>query len=142
MLNEWSGIDKTMLPPETMLTDAQGKRLLEALKKLLDAYNCSFVLQTEVPERLQYESIRQNFNQRVKVKRWHTGFFAICEEGTERGKCALGEEHCQCLFYDELLTGFADDEGPIENSSDNPLPGDDDKWSFRNDFSWDDDDDS
>src|SRR5687768_3881479 len=58
---EWTGIRKEMLPPEEMLDDEQILCLLNALKKMLDAYNWSFVLQTQVPERIQYETIRVNF---------------------------------------------------------------------------------
>ena len=75
-LEEWTGIKKEMLPPGEMLSDEQVNSLLASLNKMLDAYNCSFVLQTKVPERIQYAAIRDNFTQTVKVKRWHMGFFA------------------------------------------------------------------
>src|SRR5687767_2880475 len=70
-LEEWTGINKEMLPPVEMLNDEQVGCIAEALKKMLDAYNWSFVLQTKVPERIQYAAIRDNFNQQAKVKRWH-----------------------------------------------------------------------
>jgi len=108
-LEEWTGISKEMLPPAEMLNDEQINQLLDALKKMLDAYNWSFVLQTNVPERIQYAAIRDNFNQEAKIKRWHMGFFELCRLGTEHGKCALGE-HCQCAFYAELFSGFIDEE--------------------------------
>jgi len=57
-LEEWTGVHKTQLPPEDRLTDEQVQRLLNALKAMLDAYNWSFVLQTCVPERIQYAAIR------------------------------------------------------------------------------------
>lgn len=60
-LDAWTGIRQEQLPPVDMLSDEQVHTLLVALKKLLDAYNCSFVLQTEVPERIQYMTIRGNF---------------------------------------------------------------------------------
>jgi hypothetical protein len=108
-LEEWTGIRKEELPPQEMLSDDQVLRLLNALKKLLDACNWSFVLQTAVPERIQYAAIRDNFNQQAKIKRWHCGFFELCRPGTEHGQCALGE-YCQCAFYAELFAGFVDDE--------------------------------
>ncbi len=108
-LEEWTGIHKVQLPPAEMLTDWQSLCLLDALKKMLDAYNWSFVLQTEVPERIQYAAIRDNFNQEAKIKRWHQGFFELCRKGTEQGKCAL-EKYCQCAFYAELFSGFIDEE--------------------------------
>ena len=37
-LEEWTGIRKEMLPPETMLVDKQLSLLLSALNKMLDAY--------------------------------------------------------------------------------------------------------
>jgi hypothetical protein len=108
-LEEWTGINKEMLPPETMLDDQQLHQLLEALKKMLEVYNCSFVLQTQVPERIQYATIRDNFDQQVKIKRWHMGFFELCRQGTKHKECALGE-YCQCAFYADLFFGFIDEE--------------------------------
>ncbi len=108
-LEEWTGIRKEMLPPEEMLSDEQITGLLKALNKMLDAYNCAFVLQIQVPERIQYAAIRDNFNQEVKVKRWHMGFFELCRPGTEHKKCTLGE-YCQCAFYAEFFSGFTDED--------------------------------
>ena len=98
-----------MLPPPEMLNDEQVNYLLLALKKMLDAYNWSFVLQTQVPERIQYATIRDNIYQPAKVKRWHMGFFALCRPGTEHKKCTLGE-YCQCAFYAEFFSGFIDED--------------------------------
>ena len=108
-LEEWTGIRKDQLPPQEMLSDDQIHRLLNALNKLLDACNWSFVLQIEVPERIQYATIRANFDQWAKVKQWHQGFFELCGPGTKHGQCALGK-YCQCAFYDELFAGFTDEE--------------------------------
>ncbi len=74
-LQEWTGITEEMIPPSAMLDNSQIKQILESLKKMLDAYNWAFVLQTEVPENVQYETIRLNFNQEAKIKQWHPGFF-------------------------------------------------------------------
>ena len=84
-LEEWTGIRKEMLPPAEMLSDEQVQQLLTALKKMLDAYNWSFVLQIEVPERIQYASIRDNFDQEAKLKQWNMGFFELCRPGTAHG---------------------------------------------------------
>ncbi len=46
-----------------ILSDEQVQRILDALKKMLDAYNCSFVIQIKVPERIQYAALRENFDQ-------------------------------------------------------------------------------
>ncbi|MFL5746545.1 MAG: hypothetical protein ACJ751_17850 [Niastella sp.] len=108
-LQEWTGIYQEMLPPENMLTNEQVHLLLKAMNRLLDAYNCSFVLQIEVPERIQYATIRDNFNQDIKVKTWHMGFFALCKPNTEHGRCTLGE-YCQCAFYADLFSDCIDEE--------------------------------
>ncbi|HYV95126.1 MAG TPA: hypothetical protein VE978_25345 [Chitinophagales bacterium] len=108
-LEEWTGISKEHLPPSEVLTDEQVQLLLAALKKMLDAYNWSFVLQIAVPERIQYVAIRDNFNQQAKVKRWHMGFFELCREGTAHGTCALGE-YCHCKFFAEFFEGMIDEE--------------------------------
>jgi hypothetical protein len=108
-LPRWTGITPLMLPPVIQLTDDQVTKVLGALKKLLDECNCCFVLQIEVPERVQYETIRHNFDQDVKVKQWHTGFFEMCKPDTVHNTCALGE-YCQCAFYAELFSGFIDEE--------------------------------
>jgi hypothetical protein len=100
-LETWTGITSEMLPPNEKLTDEQVHQLLEALNKLLSACNCEFVLQTTVPERIQYETIRQNFNQDVKIRQWHMGFFEFCKPNTPHKTCTLGE-HCQCAFFAEL----------------------------------------
>src|SRR6266536_5161879 len=76
---------------------------------MLDACNWSFVLQIQVPERIQCAAIRDNFNQQAKLKRWHMGFFELCRPGTEHGKCALSK-YCQCAFYSELFSRFIDEE--------------------------------
>jgi hypothetical protein len=108
-LQEWTGIYQEMIPPESRLSDLQVHLLLNALKQLLDAYNCCFVLQIEVPERIQYATIRGNFNQDVKVKTWHMGFFALCKPNTEHGKCTLGN-YCECAFLADLFSDFVDEE--------------------------------
>jgi len=108
-LEEWTGIRKEQLPPAKQLTDDQLHLLLHALIALLDAHNWLFVLQTEVPERVQYETIRENFDQEAKVKLQHMGFFQMCRPGTPYGTCALGE-YCQCQFFSDLFAGFTDEE--------------------------------
>ena len=108
-LEEWTGIRKEMLPPASMLNDKQINKLLGALKKMLDAYNWSFVMQMQVPERIQYETIRDNFSQLAKVKQWHMGFFEVCRQGTQHYKCALGE-YCHCAFFAELFKDMIDED--------------------------------
>jgi hypothetical protein len=108
-LEEWTGISKEMLPPQEMLNDEQVPVLLDALKKMLEAYNCLFVLQIQVPERIQYAVIHDNFNQQAKVKRWHTGFFILCKADTEHKKCALGE-YCHCAFYTAFFADFVEED--------------------------------
>jgi hypothetical protein len=108
-LETWTGITAEMLPPNEQLTDEQVHQLLEALTKLLSACNCEFVLQTTVPERIQYETIRQNFNQDVKVREWHMGFFELCKPNTPHKTCTLGE-NCQCSFFAELREGMIDED--------------------------------
>jgi hypothetical protein len=108
-LQELTGIYQEMLPPEEILSDEQINTLLNALNQMLDTYNCCFVLQIAVPERVQYSTIRDNFNQDVKIKTWHMGFFELCKKGTEHGKCTLGQ-YCQCAFYAELFANCIDEE--------------------------------
>jgi hypothetical protein len=108
-LVEWTGISPDRLPPSTMLSDEEVTKLLKALNELLSTCNCHVVFQIHVPERLQYESIRQNFDQEVKLRQWHDGFFEFCKPGTPSKTCALGE-YCQCAFYEELFSGFIDED--------------------------------
>lgn len=108
-LQELTSLYQEMLPPAEMLSDEQIHTLLNALKQLLDNYNCCFVLQIEVPERIQYATIRDNFNQDVKVKTWHMGFFEFCKKGTEHGQCTLGQ-YCHCAFFAEMFADFIDEE--------------------------------
>jgi hypothetical protein len=108
-LEEWTGIYKEQLPPPAMLSGEQIHQLLEALKKMLNAYRWTFVLQTEVPEHIQYAALRDNFNQEAKVKQWHMGFFELCRPGTAHKTCALGD-YCQCAFFRELFAGMVDED--------------------------------
>lgn len=108
-LAEWTGMTSDMLPPASMLNDEEVQSLLIALKELLSECNCHVVFQIAVPERLQYEAIRQNFDQDVKLRQWHDGFFEFCKPNTPSKTCALGE-YCQCAFYEELFSGFIDED--------------------------------
>ena len=108
-LEELTGILKDQLPPVDMLSDEQVLRLLAGLKELLNAYNWCFVLQNKVPERIQYATIRGNFNQSARVKYWDMGFFEVCRPGNEHKQCTLGE-YCQCAFYAELFADFEDED--------------------------------
>lgn len=108
-LETWTGITADMLPPSERLADEQVQQLLQSLNKLLSACNCEFVLQTTVPERIQYETIRQNFNQDVKVREWHIGFFELCKPNTPHKTCTLGE-YCQCAFFAELCEGMIEED--------------------------------
>jgi hypothetical protein len=105
----WTGIAPEMLPPENMLSDEEVLAVLNAMIRLLKACNCHVVYQTTVPERFQYESIRQNFDQDVKVYEWNDGFFVFCKAGTKLKTCALGE-YCQCAFYEELFADMVDEQ--------------------------------
>lgn len=108
-LEQWTGIQKAQLPPVDRLTNKQVHHLLEALEAMLNAHNWSFVLQTEVPERIQYRTIRDNFDQEATIKTQNMGFFQLCRPGTPHGECALGE-HCQCRFYKEFWAGCVDED--------------------------------
>lgn len=109
LLEEWTGIRKVQLPPVDSLNDDQVHRLLAALKGMLDAYNWSFIMQIEVPERIQYVTIRANFDQEAKVKQWHMGFFQLCRPGGPHDNCVLGE-YCHCRFFQELWGNFVDED--------------------------------
>jgi len=111
-LQDYTGIRAEMLPPESMLNDEQLSLLLKVLIKMLDEYNWRFVLQIKVPERIQYNTIRDNFDQEVKVKHWHMGFFEVCRPGTKHMKCSLGE-YCHCALFAELFAGFEDDDDDL-----------------------------
>lgn len=124
-LPEWTGIMPEMLPPETMLSDDEVHAVLQAMIKLLAACNCHVVFQTVVPERFQFESIRQNLDQDVKVYEWNDGFFAFCKPGTESKTCALGE-YCQCAFYEELVEDMVDEELTPEEERTREL-----EWEIR-----------
>ncbi len=108
-LCDWTCITPEMLPPVAMLKGVEVGVLLQALIKMLDACNCHFVLQIAVPEEIQYETIRQNLNQDVKLKQWHMGFFEMCKPGTAAKTCALGD-YCQCAFYQEFFLPCIDEE--------------------------------
>jgi hypothetical protein len=108
-LEDWTGIRKAQLPPENQLTDEQILLLFGALKKMLHEYNWMFVLQIQVPERIQYRALRDNFDQEAICKRWHMGFFELCKKGTPHGECGLGE-YCHCQFFADMFAHMSDEE--------------------------------
>jgi hypothetical protein len=103
-LNELTGISMEMLPPAVMLQESEIQELLLALKQMLAAYNCHFVLQMSVPDDIQYETIRQYLDQEVKVTPGQIGFFSFCKPGTPHKTCAMGD-YCQCAFFEEFVVG-------------------------------------
>ncbi len=109
-LEDWTGIRKEMLPPQEMLSDEQVERLFKALNKLLDECNCLFVVQIEVPIRVQYATIRDYWEQSCKVKQQRMGFFEYCRPNTEHGKCAMGEKYCHCAFFKEMFKDMIDED--------------------------------
>jgi hypothetical protein len=108
-LDEWTGIRPEMLPAQGLLSDDQVCLLQAALEKMLEAYNCHFTVQFTVPERIKYETIRQNIDQEVKVRTYHMGFFNFCKPGTASQTCAMGE-YCHCAFFEELFSRFEDED--------------------------------
>lgn len=132
-LEEWTRIKKEQLPPPEMLSDDQISRLLKALTDMLNAYNWSFILQIQVPERIQYATIRDNFDQLARVKVWHCGYFELCRPGTEHGKCTLGE-YCQCAFYAEIRAGFIDEDLTPEEERRRELEIRHLKWKYEDDW--------
>ena len=108
-LEDWTGINKDQLPPARLLNDDQIHLVFNALKKMLDEYNWSFVVQIEVPERIQYETIRENFDQEANVLRTHYGFFEACRPGTVHKTCSLGE-YCHCAFFKEMFKDMIDED--------------------------------
>ena len=103
-LRDCSGINEEMLPPAHMLNESEISILLQALKRMLAAYNCHFVLQMEVPEEFQYETIRKHLDQKIKRSDKHIGFFERCKRGTPQEHCTLGD-YCHCAFFKKFVAG-------------------------------------
>jgi hypothetical protein len=108
-LPQWTGIFPHMLPPASQLDEVQLQALLKGLINLLSACNCHLVFQTNVPEAIQYEVIRENFDQTVRVMEWNDGFFEVCKSGRVTTSCLMGS-HCQCAFYDDLFKDFVEED--------------------------------
>ena len=108
-VQDWTGISQEILPPSELLTKEQLHLLLKELMKLLDACNCHFVLQFDVPEDLQYETIRNNFDQEVKIKTFHMSFFEFCKPGIPHKSCSL-KDYCHCSFFKELFADMIDED--------------------------------
>jgi len=104
--DDWCTIKQTQLPPNTSLNDQQIIVLVAQLKLLLNAYNCPIVFQFHVPERLQYQVIRANFNQQVPTIKVRHFTFSFCDESLCRKACLLGPEYCHCLFFDDFFDKF------------------------------------
>lgn len=106
-LDEWCNIKQTQLPPDHRLNDQQISCLLDKIKQLLDAYNCSVVFQLNVPKRLQYQVIRAHFSQQVPTIKVNYFNFSFCEENADRETCILGPKYCHCAFFDAFFEKFS-----------------------------------
>ena len=107
-LEEWTGIKMIQIPPAGLLDERQVRRLLNALKEMLSAYNCHVVFQQkDVPEKVQYEIIRKRFDQEVPQLRANDYFFSFCDPDNDQSLCQLGK-YCECRFFDHLLSNFDD----------------------------------
>ncbi len=111
-LEEWTSLKKEQFPPESRLTDTQVSSLLTAIKKMLDAYNCSAVFQIEVPDRIQYRVIRERFRQEVPMLKANYFFFKLCDkkDKKDRSTCILGEKYCHCNFFEAFFEKFEDEQ--------------------------------
>lgn len=107
---EWTGIQQAQLPPADRLTPEQLHSLMQALSKLLDDINCSFVTLIAVPEVIQYQTLRQMWEQEHAWLRWHQNFFDFCEPGQAHGTCEMGSEYCHCKFIADMRSEFEDEE--------------------------------
>ncbi|MEM6316326.1 MAG: hypothetical protein AAF960_01575 [Bacteroidota bacterium] len=109
-LEEWTTLKKEQFPPEDRLTDNQVNVLLEAIKHMLDSYNCSAVFQIEVPARIQYRVIRARFQQEVPMLKANYFFFEFCDkkDQQDRSECILGEKYCHCAFFEAFFDKFED----------------------------------
>ncbi len=111
-LEEWTGIAKVALPPETFLSDKHVVRILTALKELLSAFQCHVVFQqNDVPARIQYEVVRQRFHQCIPLVQANEYFFSFCDPGQSQGTCSLGK-YCECRFLDKFL----ESDDPVEDA--------------------------
>jgi hypothetical protein len=112
-LEEWTKLKKEQFPPENRLTEPQLSQLLTAIKKMLDAYNCSAVFQISVPENIQYRVIRARFQQEVPMLKANYFFFEFCdkEDQTNRSDCILGAEYCHCAFFEAFFERFDEGKG-------------------------------
>ncbi len=111
-LEEWTNLKKEQFPPESRLTDSQVSILLNAIKQMLDVYNCSAVFQIEVPDRIQYKVIRERFRQEVPMLKANYFFFEFCDrkEQPDRSQCLLGEKYCHCAFFEAFFEKFEDEQ--------------------------------
>jgi len=105
--DEWCSIKQAQLPPDAKLDDQQVSSLVTQLKLLLNAYNCPIIFQFHVPERLQYQVIRANFDQQVPTIKVRHFTFSFCKESICREDCLLGTQYCHCLFFDDFFDKFS-----------------------------------
>lgn len=114
-LEEWCGIKKEQLPPDSSLSDQQITQLLTNIKQLLDTYNCSAVFQIKVPERMQYRVIRAQFHQEVPIQKNDYFFFNFCDKLASRQECILSEQYCHCTFFENFFKKFGQQQEIEEN---------------------------
>ena len=105
-IEDWSSIKQEQLPPAERLNDEQVETLFHALKKLLEGFNCNFVMQFETPIRVQYRVMRSMWSQQHGWMSWHPNFFDVCQDGQLFGTCAFGDDYCQCKKLANYTEGW------------------------------------
>ena len=121
-LEEWTNLKKEQFPPESKLTDNQVGILLHAIKRMLNAYNCSAVFQIEVPRRIQYRVIRERFQQEVPMLKANYFFFEFCDKKDKKdhSECILGEKYCHCAFFEKFFEKFEDGQEEVSEYNIDP----------------------
>jgi len=103
------GLPKSALPDHSRLTDKQIKWLTSELILMLNAWNFNPEFPCKLPVRLQYQAIRDHWDDETVYVRTGTVHIEYCSY--DRDECPFPE---YCTFCDEML----EDEESVANNAD------------------------
>lgn len=96
--SEHCGIHTEQIPPYDRLTRTQSNEILKAIKALLQSWDISLDLPSNLPHDKIYSLHRQLFEEKIGIiEGMHTSY-DYCEQ--DSAKCPYGSTFCSCLAYE------------------------------------------
>jgi hypothetical protein len=98
-MQEWFGIAKESFPPSEKLSDGELKTMVDEIIKLWAAYNFYASLPENLPDRIAYKVLVDQFDKPVAWVSTGSHYIEFCDY--EPDNCPFPEEYCMCNDFSE-----------------------------------------